>query len=390
MDMISQFLNRDFQAPSSNLRRHARRLWEKVGRKAVPGYTDTWVKAILYRCTGKKSLKESIQAWKTEVSASTVASFLMESILERKDDLANDPAWQSVLMAETEDEQLEAIEAFFSACLEIFRQQCVEAWRNTKGTFSYYYRRTQNMLRENLNASGWRLYEPRSRFYGPNTLVNPRALDEMDSGRLLPIPIPEIPDFEVKKLFYKDPLVTHAKWFYEKLAGSRDDDEKVAVAIRNFVFWLCQKYNLLDSGEISIESLANRQPADDGSRDDDQQTWEGGNGEETDTETLARNLDIDNLAKMAMIRLNEKERAILLLRLQGFNLAYIAVRLGLSGPSHVSYYLKKIGKTLKAIKLESPALCSADDEDSPFASGMGRDLEYAFTEFFVAFCKKEA
>lgn len=256
MDVLGQLLERDLRAQDSNLKRRARRFWKRVGNRAFAGCADTAVKAVLYRFTGKKSLRAALPMWKTGVHPVAVASALYKSILERKEELARDPAWQAVLLAETQDERDDALEAFFDACLEIFRQECLESWRNTRGTFAYYYRRAQGVLRKNMKDGSWRLYDPRSRYYGPASLEAPRALDEQDPERLVHIPLPAMQDFEARKLFYRDPLLTHARWFYENLAAAQADEEKLVVAIRNFVYWLCRKYALLEGDDASLEALA--------------------------------------------------------------------------------------------------------------------------------------
>lgn len=373
MDVLCQLLERDLRAHRSNLKRYARRLWERVDSRAHAGCADTSVKAVLYRFTGKKSLHAALPLWKTGVQPDAVASALCESILKRKEELARDPAWQAVLLAETEDGQTDALEAFFGACLEIFRLECLESWRNTRGTFAYYYRRAQGVLRENMKDGGWRLYDPRSRYYGPASLEAPRALDEQDPERLLRIPLPVMQDFEVRKLFYRDPLLTHAWWFYENLAAARADEEKLVVAIRNFVYWLCHKYALLDADEASHDALADSHAAQP----------EATPCAAPDIEALIDCLDIANLAKAAMARLDERERQILWLKMQRRTMEDIAASLGLSGPSHVSYYWSKLCKKLKAARLESPAMCGARDEESPADLNLPQEMEEAFTAFFV-------
>lgn len=366
MEGIRDFVNAGVKDQDSFFRNAAFRFWSGVGGKARKGEFETWVRAVIYKCTGQMDFKDAVAEWEKPESFQIVLSELAGAMLGREDKLENGIAWKNVITAESEEDQWNAIEKFMDSNIEWFRNKCVDEWRNTEGTFSYYYRRAQNQLRDNLGDTGWSLYDPKSRYYGPAGLSHPEAIDIQDEQILNAIPLVNEIATTAKRVFFKEPIISHAKWFYEKV----DDNRRAVVAIRNFVRWLCYRYGLLSNKVAQVDEAGD--PAKSlpyGSKD-----------------VNFQKADMMKLARKAIALLGERERKILILRLQGYKGQEIADELGLSGPSHVSYYMGKIGKTMRDIKNESHAMSGAVDEDGEYDYMNSGELEQAFTEYFVTFC----
>ena len=362
MGAIRDFVETGVKEEDSYLRDVTYRFWKSTGAKAAKGERNTWIRAVLYKCTGMMNIQEAIAEWNKDDSFMPVLNEVATSMLEREDSLEKGVAWKRVLSASTEEEQLDALDEFMEASLEWYRKKCIDGWRNTEGTFSYYYRRAQVQLRENLDEAGWSVYEPKSRYYGPAGLIKPQAIDIQDEKYLDSIPVTEEIMSNAKRIFYREPLTNHAKYFHGKV----DDTSSVAVAIRNLVRWLCYKYDLLQTG-IGLDNteLASNE----------------------DTAKKAQLQDLEKLARKAVSLMGEKEKKILLMRLQGMTGEEIAEKLELSGPSHVSYYMGKIRRLMRDIKSENAAMNGAVDEDSEYGPEDASELERAFTECFVKSCE---
>lgn len=363
MGAIRDFIDEGVRDNSSYFRHVAYKFWKDTGAKAKTGDQNTWIRATLYKCTGKMNLGEAAAEWNKEDSFMTMLNDLATSMLERENALEKGVAWTRVLSATTDEEQLDALNEFMRTGLEFYRNQCMDNWRNTEGTFSYYYRRAQAKLRECIGEVGWSLYDPKSRYYGPGNLETPTAVDIQDERIINSISVPPEIASDAKKIFYKKHLTTHAKHFHEKI----DNTGSAAVSIRNLVRWLCNSYALLQShGELDGDKLM----ASD------------------DTAKKAQLKDLEKLAKKAASLMSDKEKKILLMRLQGLTGEEIAEKLNLSGPSHVSYYMNKIRRLMRDIKSEDIPLSGAVDEESEFNQENPSKLEQIFTECFVNFCEK--
>ncbi len=370
-------MDRDLRSPGSITRKYARMLYEEAGRKARAMRCETWVKAVMFRFTKKKQLKESMSAWQDKEIENEIEQEFIEYILARCEALETSPDWRKVVLSETEEDRMDAFRQFFANRLEDFRKESLEKWRNTKGTFSYYYRRAQTVLRKSLPSVGWRLYEPKSRFYGPDGLRNPEKFDTEDSVLLGSIPLPSEGCAGAGKLFYSAHAVEFARWFYDRVKSLEAAEEELVVAVRNLVWWLCDRYNLLDQDEAWLNMDENRVRNDDG------------------VQVPAAATELENLALMVCSRLSSREKNIILLKLRGRTHTEVAEELALSGPSHVSYCLKKIGKAVMMAQMECPAMCSAMDEDAvpcpadEFWDSLEDGLKEDFTKFIVRLCSKD-
>lgn len=363
MDTLREFVDKGCRNERSVFRKVAREFWGWVARKAANGVYETEVLAPLYKCTGCLNMREALAQWMGVEGFREMLSVLVKTILEHAQRLESGVAWQRVLAA-TEDELKEKSRDFAKECLELFKNICIDTWRNTPGTFAYYYRDAQNKLREHIGEIRWSLYDPHSRYYGPGGLEDPMAINIEDEQFLNSIPLPKEMLPAAEKRFSVQLLLAHARWFHEHIDQSRE----AAVAIKNLVMWLCLRYPLL---VVEIRGM----------------TAEDLGAAGGVYEPACENDELNMLAKKAAALLDDREKKILLMLIQRIPYEKIAAELGLSGPSHVNYYKKNIQRILRDIRFESPAMCGAVDEESMFEYNNPDGAGQVFTQTLLKLCR---
>lgn len=341
----------------------SKRIWREVlkGLRESSGGASL-SRAIIFKCAGDfgNGLDQKGIDKEDFVLNSIIPAFY-ESISMRKEKIENDPAWQAVMLAETEDERMDAIEAFMGLCIANFKNDCIEVWRNKDGTFANAYRKTQRALREHFKSASWSLYDPKSRFFGPEGMEDPLRIDELRGEKLKEIPLPQDAP-QVKRIFYRDSILPLSAWFYSELNSrtpqeSEDHSERTCVAVRNLARWLCFAYPLL----ASEDSVAEEEMAKIG---------------KTMGNEYGLNTDIDNLARKAADSLTAQQRLIIVLKMDGYGNDEIASKVGLSDPDDINDHMNRIRRVIRDASLELPEM----REES--------GIEKSFSDSFMRFCSK--
>lgn len=381
MSTLDKFIARDMQNAFSKppiksyIGSASKKIWHEIMRglrEPRAGTSMSW--AIIFKCArelGEKFDKKGID--KEEFVLQYIMPALYESISLRKDKLEKDPSWQAVLLAETDDERIDAIDDFISLCVLNFKNECIEVWRNREGTYANVYRKTQRALREHFKNVSWSLYEPKSRFFGPGGMESPLQIDELHGDKLKEIPLPNKAPV-AKRIFFKDSILPLSAWFYTELNTRTPQENNVfsmrtCIAIRNMARWLCFSYPLLMNEDVVAEETMR-------------------NMVKTSCDEFTLNSDIDALARKTAFSLTPQQRIIISLKMERWSNEEIASHVGLYDPDDVMEQMDIIRRVIRNASLELPEMCLAVDMDSTFDVQDSGFLERFFSDCFMKYCLK--
>lgn len=370
MVTVEEFAAKDLAkavAGKSLIAREAVRVWREVLEKCLGGHFESRAMAVIYCCIGEKqAARVSPEHRSPEFAREQVSTHLYESMVRHAKKLEADPHWREVARAGAPAERFEALRRFMAKCVDLWRNDCIEVWRKVPGTFAYTHRRVQKSLRENLPKNGWRLYDPKSQFYGPADLGEPLARIDEKRGEVLRAV--ELPDFHpiYTRVFYAEPLFRMAKWLYEWIVRARAQ-ATCALATRNYAKWLCFKYPELTPVEYAM---------DDGLPED---------------VVAARNFEymeqeISATARKAAASLSPVQRRILAMTLDGATAAVMASEIGLTD-SEVCRQRSAARRLIRGICLEVPDLSGASDPDNRDAGENSETAQHLFLEFLAQYCR---
>lgn len=230
---------------------------------------ENWGKKIWYGSKSGKGIKESAQSFLgglalragiqlTEYSSEDAnrlipmmtGHLLCEFFLRKRSHYSNNITGAIFGSELVGTSPLEYLDRFFEKICLDFENECREAWRLEPGTFSYVYRNCQINLRENLPNFNWSLYSlgKKGSAYGPSGLNEDiLIMNEYNSEELIGIPL--MPDAPAEKSLFKgEELPSLAIYLYSQIYAIRFPQQTAdaKLLLRNFVYWLCNKYQLLN------------------------------------------------------------------------------------------------------------------------------------------------
>jgi len=358
MDTFEQFFLD--QQTRELYRAKARLVWRDV--QQMPG--SSWARSLINDC-GYMIDVETKE--KDRHAVDCIINIFYEYFVEHEKTLETDPYYRKFRQS-IGTEQIEDLRKLINGQFNRFKLYCTEQWRKKDGTFAKSYRRTQQILADNMRDD-WSMY-CNGQFYGPAGIDESCALlRDGDSYKIfwqgLPLPS-ESP--EKAALFVFKALGPLSKYFYERLCwfvysaepgGRTEEKNNDIVAVRCFVCWLCCVYNLLDP---QLEALPD----------------DTAPGKAAPLPHPPQHI-LDKFAMVASdlaVRMSAEDRLLFRRLLEGVTLEAIAPQLGLSGPSSVFARKNKLATWLQSEMHKHPELCASDEEaflEAPYDYDMLRE-----------------